>query len=55
MNKTYPEYVQQYGEENAKYLMESFGDCLKNYQKLAYIDSHVGDSSKFKELARRQA
>lgn len=34
---TYEEYVEQYGEENARYLMETLGDHLRNYSKLTYI------------------
>jgi hypothetical protein len=36
---TYEEYVQIYGEENAKYLMEELGDGLKNYTRLTFIDT----------------
>ncbi|NQV31201.1 MAG: DUF1638 domain-containing protein, partial [Phycisphaeraceae bacterium] len=38
---TYEEYVEKYGEENAKYLMETLGDHLRNYSSLAYIDSNL--------------
>jgi hypothetical protein len=55
MNKTYQEYLEKYGEENARYLMESLGDWLKNYKKLTYIDTQIGDFSEYKELTRRQA
>jgi hypothetical protein len=55
MNKTYQEYLEKYGEENARYLMESLGDWYKNYKKLAYIDTHVGDFPHYKEQTKRQA
>ncbi|MDD5673802.1 MAG: DUF1638 domain-containing protein [Chitinivibrionales bacterium] len=55
MNKTYQEYVQTYGEENARYLMETMNDWLKNYKKLAYIDTHVGDFVHYKQLTKQQA
>ncbi|MBI3991024.1 MAG: DUF1638 domain-containing protein [Candidatus Omnitrophica bacterium] len=38
----YEEYVRQYGEENAKYLLETLGDWTKNYRKYAYIDMDGG-------------
>ena len=55
MNQTYQEYLQKYGPENAQYLMEVLGDRLKNYQKLAYIDTGFGDFQEYQELTRRQA
>jgi len=35
---SYEEYVRRYGEENAKYLIETLGDWTRNYRKYAYID-----------------
>jgi hypothetical protein len=55
MNKTYQEYLEKYGEENAQYLMESLGDWFKNYKKLAYIDTNIGDFQEYKKLTREQA
>ena len=40
-DRTYEEYVAQYGEENAKYIMETLGDTLKNYDRYAYIDMGI--------------
>ncbi|MCK5129618.1 MAG: DUF1638 domain-containing protein [Clostridiales bacterium] len=51
MNKTYQEYVEQFGEENAKYLMEMLGDWFKNYKKLAYINTGTGNI----ELNKKQS
>lgn len=55
MNKTYQEYVEMYGEENAKYLMEMLGDWFKNYKKITYIDTKTGNPEVYKELALQQA
>jgi hypothetical protein len=52
---TYEEYVEKYGEEKAKYLMDVLNDQLKNYNKLAYIDTHVGDFEHYKEQVKLQA
>jgi hypothetical protein len=55
MNKTYQEYIEKYGEENAKYLMEMLGDWFKNYKKITFIDTKTGDSEFYKELTKKQA
>lgn len=55
MNRTYQEYVEKYGEENARYLMEMFGDLLKNYHRLAYIDCGIGDFQHYKNISREEA
>jgi len=39
LSSTYEEYVEQYGEENARYIMETLGDWTKNYTKMAFIDT----------------
>lgn len=55
IDRTYAEYVAQYGEENAAYLMEQLGDWLHNYQRLTYIDTGTGDPARDKELTAEQA
>ena len=52
---TREDYVAKYGEENAKYIMETVGDWRKNYSKLAYIDTGVGDTETCKESAKSEA
>ena len=52
--RSYEDYVKEYGEETARYLMETLG-AMKHYTKLAYIDTGVGDFPEYKEEARRQA
>ncbi len=51
---SYEEYVKQYGEENAKYLVEVLGG-FKHYDRLAYIDTEVGDSGAYRDCTREQA
>ena len=63
--KTYEDYAEEYGEENAEYIMEMLGDWMKNYKKMAYIDMSVtqndggkitfGDSEKYRKLTREKA
>ena len=55
INKTYLDYVEQYGEENARYLMETIGDWTANYDKYAYIDVGIGDFERYAEETRRMA
>ncbi|MHC4255436.1 MAG: DUF1638 domain-containing protein [Planctomycetota bacterium] len=52
---TYEEYLEKYGEDKAKYLMEVLNDALKNYNKLAYIDTHVGDFEHYKNQVKKDA
>ena len=52
---TYREYVEKYGEENARYLMETMGDWLTHYSKLAYIDTHVADNDDLINQSRATA
>ena len=51
---TYQEYVDKYGEENAKYLMETLG-MMANYDKFAYIDTGVGNFPAYKAEVRQAA
>lgn len=52
---TYDEYVEIYGEENAKYLMETLNDHLKNYSHLAYIDTELPGTESYIQEARQWA
>jgi hypothetical protein len=52
--RSYEEYVEQYGEETAQYLMETLGQ-MRHYTTLAYIDTQVGDFPAYKEHARKRA
>lgn len=52
---SYQEYVREYGEEYARYLIEAMGGGLTHYNKFTYIDTGVGNQSHFKEHARRNA
>ncbi|MDR1611558.1 MAG: DUF1638 domain-containing protein [Planctomycetota bacterium] len=41
LNKSHAEYVEEYGEENAQYLMETLGEWPKNYSRMTFIDMSV--------------
>jgi hypothetical protein len=51
----YEEYVQKYGQDNADYLMEVMGEWGKHYQRAVYIDTGLGDSTVFEQMAHEQA
>jgi hypothetical protein len=55
INRTYEQYVAKFGEDNARYLMEMLGNWVKNYTRLAYIDTGVGDFARYKEQTRAEA
>lgn len=55
MNLSYDELVQQYGEDNAKYLWETLGDGLHNYAQYTYIEMGVEPDNRFEEQAREKA
>jgi len=51
----YEEYVQKYGKDNADYLMEAMGAWRKHYQRAAFIDIGVGDSTTVAARTRDEA
>ncbi len=52
---SYQEYVKEYGEEYAQYIMESLGGGLNSYESFTYIDTKVGDQEMLKKHARENA
>lgn len=55
IHRTYDAYVAKFGEDNARYLMEMLGDWVRNYNRLAYIDTHVGSFAGYKEQTQAEA
>jgi hypothetical protein len=55
LRKSYEDYVAEYGEDNARYLMEVLGDGLRNYSAYAYIDSSFGDFQRYERLTEEDA
>ena len=52
---TYEEYVEIYGEENAKYLIGSIGDHLRNYSRLTFIDTGMENAASQKAESKKWA
>ena len=55
LDKTYEEYVKKYGEENARYIMETLGDWKKNYRKMAYIEMGLATELGYDKKAEADA
>ena len=53
--KNYDDYVKEYGEDNAKYIIESLGAGIENYSKFAFIDTKVCDTKRQKEQVKAKA
>ena len=51
----YEELVEKYGEDNAKYIQETMGDGVENYDRLAFIRMGVGGEDEFIDMARKEA
>ncbi|MGQ9630031.1 MAG: DUF1638 domain-containing protein [bacterium] len=43
LDKTYEEYARKYGEENAKYIVETMMGGLKSYSQYTYIDMGLAE------------
>ncbi len=52
---THEEYVRQYGQDNADYLMEILGAWRTHYDRAAFIDLGIADASPTRERARAEA
>lgn len=55
INKTYEEYVEEFGEENAEYIMEMLGGHEASYDKIALIDTKVGNMEYYREKLHEKA
>jgi hypothetical protein len=49
------EFLEKYDEEDVEYLMETWGNPLKNYHRITFINDSVGDVEKNRDIARRIA
>jgi hypothetical protein len=53
--KALRQYVETYGEENARYLMEAEQGWVKNYNNAAYVDLGFYDTDHYKRYTRECA
>ena len=49
-DERYREYVEKYGEDNAKFLMEQEAQWSANYTRAAFIDTGVGDPETYRRF-----
>ena len=55
MGRTYQQYVEEYGEENAEYIMSILGNWEENYKKLAFVNNGIGDTETDLALSKKHA
>lgn len=55
IDKTYQEYVQTYGKENAEFIMRFTGDYLRNYSRYLFISLGLGGEEYWETAAREDA
>jgi hypothetical protein len=55
MNMTYEQLVEQYGEDNAKYLYEELCQPLRNYSQYTYISTGIEKDDRWEKRAREKA
>lgn len=51
----YAKLVEQYGEDNAEFLMDIIGNWLKHYRRLGFINTGVGNPGAYREICKKQA
>ena len=51
----YDELVGKYGEDNAKYIMETMGDLTANYDRIAFIGMGLACEADFARVAENEA
>jgi hypothetical protein len=51
----YEQYVELYGKDNADYLMETLGGWKDHYDRAAFVDMGVGDTTAIEARARAEA
>ena len=55
LNRTYEDYVKEYGEENARFIMETVGGWEEKYSRLTYIDMGLAEELGYEQEARARA
>jgi len=55
LDKSYEEYVREYGKENADFIWQSLASWQENYDRLVYIDTGVAVELRYEERIRTEA
>ena len=53
--RTFEEYVEKYGEDNARYIMETLKSWQRNYDTITYIDMGIGNFDGHEQNAKEEA
>ena len=53
--RTFEEYVEKYGEDNARYITEILTSWERNYDTIAYIDMGIGSYDGHEQKAKEEA
>ena len=55
LDMSFAEMVEQYGEDNAIYLMETLGQGVQHYGRITYIEMGIEPDGRFEDEARKTA
>jgi hypothetical protein len=55
LDKTYEEYVAEYGKENADFIWQSLASWQQNYDRLTYIETGLGAALGHEQMVREEA
>jgi hypothetical protein len=55
MDKSYSEYVELYGEENAKFIAEQLTGGLRHYERMVFLESGLGGEAPARAAAEERA
>ena len=55
LKRTYEEYVELYGEEDAQFIFETLGGWEESYKKVAFINTGLGNIESYRNVSTREA
>ena len=55
MVQTYEQFVEKYGEDNAKFLHDELANMARNYAQITFIEMGIEPDGRFERLAREDA
>ena len=55
MSRPYAELVEEYGEDNARFLAQQYAEMTHNYSKLAFVEMGIEPDNRFERETERQA
>ena len=55
LQQSFEEMVAKYGEDNARYLWQEFGDLARHYRQFTFIEMGVEPDASFEQRAREEA